>query len=46
LILLCEDNNIEVLRHALKSITEVYCDIIPSYKIRTDEDNSQVSKEV
>ena len=38
LLLLCEDNSDEVVRLTLKNLSEVFCDVLPSYKIREEED--------
>lgn len=48
LLLLCEDNNDEVVRLTLKNLSEVFCDVLPSYKIREEEkkEEAQLSKEV
>lgn len=38
LLMLCEDNNDQIIKSALKNITEVFCDVLPSYKIREEEE--------
>jgi len=38
LLLLCEDNNDDVVKLSLKNLSEVFCDVLPSYKIREEEE--------
>ena len=51
LLTLCSDTSIDVVLKAVQSLCEVYCDILPDYRIRThnqDEEPSNVklSKDV
>jgi hypothetical protein len=49
LIMFCRDQDVDIVIKALKSLCRVFCEILPSYRIRTDFDNEKgitVSKEV
>jgi hypothetical protein len=34
LLKLCADNNLDVVLKAVKALAEVFCDILPDYRIR------------
>jgi hypothetical protein len=49
LIKLCEDNNIDVVLKSTGNLCDIFCDILPDYRIRQlndKESKEKVSKEV
>jgi hypothetical protein len=50
LLKLCEDNNVDVVLKSTGSLCEIFCDILPDYRIRQleteEEKKEKVSKEV
>jgi hypothetical protein len=49
LLKLCEDNNIDVVLKSTQNLCDIFCDILPDYRIRQlndKESKEKVSKEV
>lgn len=50
LLVLCADSNVDVVLKATKSLCDIFCDILPDYRIRQMEEEEvkkdKVSKQV